>query len=108
METDRANLYNRWRKIIELPHDLIFDTFETFYYWALASGYHIGARLVLKDPALPYSPENCEWKIEKAEHSWNTAETRESITRWNRTVNVFRRACGLPPFEEDSEAITLK
>ncbi len=103
MDIDRDNLYKRWRKIILQPHDAIFDSFETFYWWAMATRYQIGARLVLKDANGCYSPENCEWKIEKNERI--TDESREQIAKWNRTVNVIRRAHGLPLFEEDPAAI---
>lgn len=106
MDIDRANLYTRWRKIILQPHDAIFDSFELFYWWALATGYQVSAQLRLKDSGLPYSPENCEWVALDQKPCGD--EARERAAGWNKTVNVFRRACGLPPFEEDPEAIILR
>lgn len=83
-----------------------WTVFPNFYRWALETGYQLGEKLCRYDTNEPYSPDNCCWRsMCSYEGRVSERERMETINRWNKTVNVFRKACGLPlfPVKEKTE-----
>jgi hypothetical protein len=49
----------------------------------------------------PYGPGNCYLqKLGETERQDQEADSSEAVAKWNKTVNIFRRAAGLPLFME--------
>lgn len=92
-------VYGRWIRIRKLPHDPAWDKLENFEAWALASGFEVGDKLMRRDSEKPYGPDNCEWVRENLYGPW----TADFIERWNKTVNVFRKAAGLSLLGKESK-----
>lgn len=95
-------LYYKYYTMKNRDHVPEWDDPEAFLSWALASGYEPGASLMRDRRRDPYGPDNCYWvKKTTPQASGQDQETVELIQRWNKTVNVFRKAAGLPLFKED-------
>lgn len=92
-------LYSKWAGIRtrRFPISEEFEQFLFFYNWSMANGYEAGARLRLLDESKPYGPYNCIWEPAAMRPEW-TAEEMERISKWNKTVNLFRIHFGLEPF----------
>lgn len=57
--------------------------FETFYEWALTSGYRDDFSIERKDNALGYNPDNCTWADRKTQNRNRTiVNTRSDGTTW--------------------------
>ena len=97
-------LYGQWAKMRKLPHSKLFDRFLDFYNWSMANGFAIPAKLRLVDESKMYSPANCLW-VHPADnqHSFS-AEQKESIEKWNKTVGRIRAYYGLEPLEQKGDS----
>lgn len=92
-KTDHGSkLYWLWMKVRPNTDCEEFKSFNSFYDWAMNSGYESGDRLLLIDKNLPYSPDNCDWKILPG----------KLADDWNKTVNRIRKHYGMPPLEGTS------
>lgn len=80
-----------------------FFNFGTFYRWAIAQGFTPGDTLRRKDAKKPFNPENCYFVKSEIQPPFYGAEKDDFIRRWNRAVNPFRRAAGMPPFPDPGE-----
>lgn len=96
-----------WRRIKDdTDSNGPFSEYPDFYEWAIDNYYWLGSRLHRYEISQAYSPENCYFTPNGGEMRGLTKEQYGAANRWNRTVNVFRKACGLKLFdvyEEDSE-----
>lgn len=94
-------IYGAWCYLRNNPHCEEWDDYPTFYEWSMANGFEIGARMFRFDTKQPFAPDNCCWDIQNKENrdSWTGEDRRETIARWNRTVNVLREHFGLKPFK---------
>lgn len=101
---DGSRIFSRWMRLQKQPHDPAFDDFCTFYDWSMQNGYTYTAKLALIDKEKPYSPENCEWREPKDERTIRGDDGREWCRKWNETVNRFRVACGMKPFDLEDDA----
>lgn len=107
----RDHLYSRYKAFSAKKQPICreWKVFPNFYKWAIESGYVIGAKLCRYDENEPYSPDNCNWQIMKNNDNARMYDkaVRETMNRWNRTVNVFRKACGLKlfPVVEEPEGV---
>jgi hypothetical protein len=110
----------KWRRVKKQDHVPEWDNWENFYEWCHDTHYTPGDKLLRIYPTEPYGPDNCFW-MERPAWPDDEPETlpwpepdaetttdpgieridREFVRRWNRTVNVFRRALGLSLFPED-------
>jgi hypothetical protein len=94
-----ARLYEIWKKVRKSPYDPIFQEYDAFYKWAMGAGYTLGNRLCRRDDNLPYSPDNCFWKITQETDTITPEWARAFCARWDRAVNKLRRQHGLPPLK---------
>lgn len=93
-------LYGMWRRVRKNTDEFgLFASYPKFYTWAMDNYFCIGRKLRRYDESLPYSPENCVFVPGSPEDRPLTADQRKMASEWNRTVNVFRKACGLKLFE---------
>lgn len=101
------NLYNRWLRIRKIGCSPEFFDFMYFYNWAMDSGFSIDSAIVRKDKNLPYSPDNCIFRV--CDNMVLTKKHLASIARWNRTVNSIRKAYGMKPLYglEDENDVNL-
>ena len=103
----REHLQIRWRNFSakKQPICRAWSVFQNFYKWAIESGYQVGMKLNRYDENEPFSPDNCCWTMMKSrDTNIYTQEAKETINRWNRTVNVFRKHYGLKPFRVADES----
>jgi hypothetical protein len=89
-----SKLYQTWKKINQNPHCEEWEYFPTFYEWAMQMGYEIGAWLKREDVNGPYSPQNCFWYLPRES---SDSIPKESLDKWNKTVNRIRKHYGMPP-----------
>lgn len=89
-----SKLYQTWRKILKNPHCDEWGNFPAFYEWAMQSGYEIGSWLKREDINSPFNPQNCFWYL-PSESGANIP--KETLERWNNTVNRIRKYYGMPP-----------
>lgn len=101
---DGSRIYARWLRLRNQAHDPMFDDFKAFYDWSMRNGYTSAAKLVLIDKEQPYSPENCVWQEPQEDRTIRGDEGREWCRKWNETVNRFRVACGMKPFDLEDDA----
>ena len=95
-------LYMIWIRIRKATEKYgIFAEYPKFFNWAMDNYYVLGARLHRHDVKKPYSPNNCYFESGKSDNAWLSPDLRRMANEWNRTVNVFRKACGLKLFEVD-------
>jgi hypothetical protein len=94
-------LTRKWYEVQKYPHAPEWDDLEEFLAWCRLSGYEPYDILRRVNVRKPYGPDNCYWK--SPAHTPETADSgaQEFILRWNKTVNIFRRHCGLPLFREE-------
>lgn len=97
-------LYVKWRDIRKRPHSKRFERFLDFYNWAMANGFIISAKIRLVDESKPYSPDNCRWERPADSQPCYTAEEKESIEKWNKTVGQIRAHYGMKPLEQKGES----
>ena len=90
-------LYNKWNYALRCGVCDEWEDFNAFCVWALTNEYEYGKTLVRTDKLKPYGPENCHWAEDNADNK-GFAKT-EWIKKWNETVNRFRVANGMEPFE---------
>lgn len=93
-----AELRLKWRAILRAGCCQEWaDDFWAFYYWAVDNGYEIGDIIRRTEYNSPHSPANTTVRpCGKVRHFTDSAEF---ISRWNRTVNVFRKHEGMELFE---------
>lgn len=91
-----SKLYQTWKKVLKNPHCDEWGYFPTFYEWAMQNGYEIGAWLKREDANSPFNPQNCFWYLTSEDGG---GIPRESLDRWNDTVNRIRKQLGMPPLE---------
>ena len=91
-----SNLYQTWRKILHYPHCEEWDYFPTFYEWAMHNGYEVGMWVRRKDKKVPFNAQNCYLYVPNDD---GVGIPKESIDRWNKTVNRIRKYYGMPPLE---------
>ncbi len=91
-----SNLYQTWMRVLRNPHCTEWGYFPTFYEWAMQNGYEAGAWLKREDDNEPFSPQNCYWYLPNV---GTTHIPKESLDRWNKTVNRIRKYYGMPPLE---------
>lgn len=99
-KTREDAIYRKWQKIKGKAHDPAWDRYPVFHKWCQDSGYMTGMMLVRKCKSQPYGPENCTW-AKDSRIPEDDSERAETIRKWNKTVNRFRRAAGMIPFPED-------
>lgn len=93
-------LYDKWLRIRKSGNGCDeFNGFMKFYNWAIESGFQHNKKLLRYDSSEPYSPDNCFW-AETAPARIHSAAVKESIDRYNATVNRIRRACGMEPLDQ--------
>lgn len=92
-----TRLYYYWKAVRKNPHTPEWDFFPDFYAWAMSSGYTLGAKLQLIDAELPYSPDNCVWKVKYGPNEEEAQKTRAA--EWNAVVNRLRKQFGMEPLE---------
>lgn len=96
-----------WRRIKDdIDSNGPFSEYPAFYEWAIDNYYWLGSRLHRYDKTQAYSPDNCFFTPDGEGTRGLTKDQCARANRWNRTVNVFRKACGLKLFEvyeENSE-----
>lgn len=63
------------------------ESFDSFYEWAVASGYRIGLRLARKNRSREYSPGNCRWVTvgEKASRRHGSRPPSWTLTAFGET-----------------------
>lgn len=89
-------LLEKFHKMTQEPHVPEWDDRATFIDWCILRGFEPGMYLIRKDKTQPFGPRNCELSFHKTEEVTET----EWMWLWNKTVNRFRRAAGLPLFPE--------
>lgn len=94
-----ARLYETWKRMRMSPYDPVFHEYDAFYHWAIKSGYVLGAHLKRHDINLPYSPENCFWKMPEHSEEMTVEWALAWCERWDKTVSKLRRQLGLPPLK---------
>lgn len=75
------------------------DDFNTFYKWAVYSGYDKGLTIERKDNDGPYSPDNCIW-ADRTQQANNRRTNRVvffegnylTIAQWSRLFNINQHA----------------
>jgi hypothetical protein len=90
-----SRLYQTWRKVRGSSHCKEWEDFQTFYDWALESGYEVGDWLRLIDNTGGYTPDNCVWFTP----SDGVHPPKDFADKWNKTVNRIRKHYGMPPLE---------
>ena len=85
-----GKLYWFWKKVRLNTDSKEFESFGSFYEWAMDAGYESGDKFILIDKRKPYSPDNCDWELSPGER----------LDSWNRTVNQIRKHYGMTPLEE--------
>lgn len=94
------SLYGIWRRVRKNTDKYCpFIEYPSFFNWAMDNYYVLGSRLRRYDESQPYSPNNCTFEPADPECRCITPELRRMANEWNRTVNVFRKACGLKLFD---------
>ena len=89
-------LYQVWRKVRCNSCCEEWSSFLTFYEWAMSNGYTTSAWIQRKDISRPYSPDNCAVHLPAKAYGF-TAEDKDWIDKWNKTVNHIRKCWGMEP-----------
>lgn len=92
-------LYRQWKRIRQLPHCDLFDSFSAFHDWATHNGFENNQSLIRVDKKKPYSPENCKYITRQTHEKTPTVPDEVFINNWNKTVNRIRKHYGMPPVE---------
>lgn len=90
-----SRIYTAWKKIRRNPHYEEWESFASFYEWAVESGFEIGARICRIDESEPFCPDNCVWLLPGE----SLHPTQSWADEWNKTVNRIRKHYGMPPLE---------
>lgn len=94
------SLYSIWLRIRKNTDKYcLFTEYPKFFGWAMDHYYVQGARLRRFDDSKPYTPDNCTFAPVDPEGRSLTPELRRMANEWNRTVNMFRKRCGLKLFD---------
>lgn len=98
----KSPLQAKWEYLKQTSPQHGWASRREFFEWSLASGFTSGASLMRLDPSKPHGPDNCYWVIGAPQPSRNIGreEAHARAVSWNKTVNRFRRALGLPLFPE--------
>ena len=92
-------LYYYWKQVRKKSYSPEWDLFPNFYEWAMANGFILNAKLCLIDATLPYSPDNCVWKVKEAPEE---GISRKRADEWNLAINRLRKQFGMEPLEGTS------
>ena len=89
----------KWYKMQRTGQALEWPNMEVFAEWFEheADGQVHGLVIHRLDAGQPWGPSNCYL----TRRSIQEPIPSEDIIKWNKTVNVFRRAAGLPLFREE-------
>jgi hypothetical protein len=98
---DRDYLMEKWKYFMKLDTAPGWGSLEEFLAWSKVSGYEPGKSLLRKDKRKPHGPTNCYWRWSDFGYRGGLLEDQARAKSWNKTVNKFRRALGLPLFPED-------
>ena len=95
-------LYGIWRRIQNHTDKYgVFADYPKFFSWAMDNFYVLGSRLRRYDEHQPFSPNNCTFESADPKQLNVKPELRALAQKWNKTVNVFRKAYGMELFDED-------
>lgn len=95
---------DKWYKLQKNDHAREWDSMESFAEWCKreAGGLVHGLAIRRFDPEKPWGPDNCYLqKLDIKEPDIKEPAPNKDAIKWNKTVNVFRRAAGLPLFREE-------
>lgn len=96
----KQQVYSKWRRALKLGCCEEWKKFETFYRWAMKTGFVYGAVLKRHNNNKPYSPRNCYWQDgEKTNKSFSAMDF---CSLWNKTVNRIREHYGMESFAIES------
>ena len=98
--TERDQLEEKWRWVLKKSPEHGWASRQDFIKWALSTGFSPEKTLMRKDSSKPHSPDNCYWKMCQGVYREGLTADHEQAVAWNKTVNRFRRALGLPLFPE--------
>lgn len=73
-----------------------WQKFESFYYWAMNSGYKDGLTIERKDNDGNYEPSNCEWITKERQHRNTTRSRRYKMYGKIFTLTELCRIYGVP------------
>ena len=101
VDKKRPPLAEKWDYIKKAGLGSGWASREEFIEWSLAHGFAPEKSLLRKNKRLPHGPDNCYWRLSNPGYRESDAEYEEKVLLWNKTVNRFRRALGLPLFPEE-------
>lgn len=101
-QTDHGRrIYGYWKRIRKHEVAPEFVEYPSFFKWAMANGYRIGAKLLRYDEDKPFGPDNCYW-LSHEECVGMKQSKAPTINRnlawerhWDETVNRIRRHYGM-------------
>lgn len=94
----------KWYKMLQRDHVPEWDDREAFTKWCEQEADGRTGAMALRrfDPSRPFGPDNCYLQDLPGYQSGEAGRPDpETVRKWNKTVNVFRRAAGLPLFKEE-------
>lgn len=89
----------KWYSVLKRPHSPEWNDFGAFSAWCEENGFAPDRTLFREDLSKPLGPDNCYFGKKRKNASLGVWEN-DFPKRWARTVNVFRRAAGLPLLKE--------
>lgn len=102
-----SRLYAYWKRIHRDSDSPEFQTFPSFFNWAMSNEYTLGAKLMKYDEFEPFGPDNCFW-LAKCEcvgigHGLGATIDRNLTweRKWDETVNRIREHFGMEPIHSE-------
>lgn len=100
LETSKA-IRKKWYNVKKQDHAPEWDDLGAFTEWfERESGGQDRYKILRRfNQSKPFGPDNCY--LQDLTGGQHGDQTDEDVIKWNKTVNVFRRAFGLPLFREE-------